>query len=99
MSLDSQIAPGVKVTASGQAIVDPSLTDVLCDLAITMEESTNLPVDVEHVVAALVLASRAGKIDPSTQLASDDPALIDVLTVQVKTVFAKYGSSVGSDDS
>ena len=98
MSRELQIAPGVKVTATGQAIVDPSLTDVLCDLAITMEELTSLPVDVEHVVAALVLASRAGQFDPATRVASDDSALVTVLTEHVKTVFTMYGNSVGTDD-
>ena len=46
-----QIVPGISVTSSGQATVDPSLADVLFDLAIELEGPTNLPVDVEHVLA------------------------------------------------
>ena len=95
---DQQIVPGISVTASGQATVDPSLADVLFDLAIKLEEPTNLPVDVEHVLAAIVLAARNGELDPNTQLSSDDQALAAVLMGHVKTVFAKYDGKVGMDD-
>ena len=95
---DQQIVPGISVTSSGQATVDPSLADVLFDLAIKLEEPTNLPVDVEHVLAAIVLASRKGELDPNTPLSSDDPALAKVLTSHVKRVFAVYGGKVGKDD-
>ncbi len=95
---DQQIVPGISVTSSGQATVDPSLADVLVDLAIKLEEPTNLPVDVEHVLAALVLAARKGEIDPNMPLSCDDPALAEVLVGHVKTVFADYGGKVGMDD-
>jgi hypothetical protein len=95
---DQQIVPGISVTSSGQATVDPSLADVLFDLAIMLEEPTNLPVDVEHVLAAIVLAARKGELDPNTPLSSDDPALAEVLVVHVKTVFADYGGKLGTDD-
>ena len=78
--------------------VDPSLADVLFDLAIKLEEPTNLPVDVEHVLAAIVLAARKGEIDPNTPLSSDDPALAKILAGHVKTVFADYDGNVGIDD-
>ena len=91
---DHQIVPGI----SGQATVDPSLTDVLFDLAIKLEEPTNLPVDVEHVLAAIVLAARKGELDPNTPLSSEDPALVAVLVGHVKTVFADYHGKVGRDD-
>ena len=95
---DQQIVPGISVTSSGQATVDPSLTDVLFDLAIKLEEPTNLPVDVEHVLAALVLAARKGELDPNKPLSSDDPALLKVLVGHVKTVFEQFGGKVGRDD-
>ncbi|MCH7988044.1 MAG: hypothetical protein IID46_02715 [Planctomycetes bacterium] len=98
MSTEQQIVPGISVTSSGQATVDPSLADVLFDLAIKLEEPTNLPVDVEHVLAAIVLAARKGELDPNTLLSSDDPALITVLIEHVKTVFADYDGKVGLDD-
>ena len=95
---EQQIVPGISISSSGQATVDPSLSDVLFDLAIKLEEPTNFPVDVEHVLAAIVLAARKGEIDPNTPLSSDDPALVEVLTSHVETVFSKYDGKVGMDD-
>ena len=95
---DHQIVPGISITSSGQATVAPSLTDVLFDLALKLEESTNLPVDVEHVLAAIVLAARKGELRPNTSLSADDPALAEVLAGHVKTVFADYDGKVGKDD-
>ena len=95
---EQQVVPGISISVSGQATVDPSLADVLFDLAIKLEEPTNLPVDVEHVLAAIVLAARKGELDPNTQLSADDPALAEVLVCHVKTVFADYGGKVGEDD-
>ena len=95
---DQQIVPGISVSSGGQATVDPSLADVLFDLAIKLEEPTTLPVDVEHVLAAIVLAARNGELDPNTPLSSDDPALAELLASHVKTVFSKYDGKVGMDD-
>ena len=93
---DQQIVRGISVSPSGQATVDPSLADVLFDLAIKLEEPTT--VDVEHVLAAIVLAARKGEVDPNTPLSSDDPALAEVLVGHLKTVFADYDGKVGTDD-
>ena len=90
---DQQNVPGISISSSGQATVDPTLADVLFDLAIMLEEPTNRPVDVEHVLAA-----RKGELDSNTPLLSDDPALAEVLAAHVKTVFADYGGKVGTDD-
>ena len=95
---EQQIVPGISVSESGQATVDPTLADVLFDLAIKLEEPTNHPVDVQHVLAAIVLAARNGELDPDTQLSSDDQALVVVLTPHVKAVFSQYGGEVGTDD-
>ena len=93
-----QIVPGISVTPTGQATVDPSLADVLFELAIKLEGPTNLPVDVEHVLAAIVLAARNGELDANTPLSSDDPALAELLVNHVNTVFADYGGKIGKDD-
>ena len=95
---DHQVVPGISVSSSGQATIDPSLADVLFDLAIKLEESTNLPVDVEHVLAAIVLAARKAELDPNTPLSSGDPALAAVLANHLKTVFTDYDGQVGMDD-
>ena len=98
MSTEQQIVPGISITASGQATVSPPLTEVLFDLAIKLEEPTNLPVDVEHVLAALVLAARKEELDPNQPISADDPALVDILVRHVKTVFAAYNGTFGTDD-
>jgi hypothetical protein len=95
---DKQIVPGISVSPSGQATVDPALADVLFDLAIKLEEPTKLPVDVEHVLAAIVLAARKGELDRNRPLSSDDPTLVEVLVGHVKAVFADYDGKVGMDD-
>jgi len=93
-----QIVPGISVTPSGQATVEPSVSNVLFDLALKLEEPTNLPVDVEHVLAAVVLAGRKGELDPTIPLSSEDPTLVELLAGHVKTVFEKYDGTVGRDD-
>jgi hypothetical protein len=93
-----QIVPGISVSSSGQASVDPSLANVLFDLALQLEGPTDLPVDVEHVLAAIVLESRSGELSPDKPLRSNDPALTGILEAHVKTIFADYGGKVGMDD-
>lgn len=95
---DQQIVPGISVAPTGQATIDHSVSDLLFDLAIKLEEPTNLPVDVEHVLAAIVFASRKGELDPNTPLSSDDPVLFEVLMRHVKTVFEQFGGKVGREE-
>ena len=95
---DEQVVPGISISPSGQATVDSSLANVLFDLASKLEEPTQLPVDVEHILAAIVMAARQGELDPNTRLSSEDPALAAVLINHVKTVFSKYDGKVGMDN-
>ena len=95
---DEQVVPGISISPSGQATVDSSLANVLFDLAIKLEEPTQLPVDVEHILAAIVMAARQGELDPNRRLSSEDPALAAVLTNHVKAVFSEYDGKVGVDD-
>ena len=98
MTIEEQpIVPGLSVSKTGQATVDSSLRNVLFDLAIKLEEITAHPVDVQHVVAALVLAARNGQLDSSLPLTSGDETAT-TLAVHVTTVFARYGSNLGADD-
>ena len=98
MKQDRQIVPGITVASTGQATVDSSVANVLIELALKLEEPTNLPVDVEHVLAAIVLAARNGELDSNASLSPDDPALTDCLEVHVKAVFSQFGGNVGADD-
>ncbi len=71
---------------------------MLFDLAIKLEELTQFPVDVEHVLAAIVMAARQGELDANTRLTSEDPAFAAVLINHVKTVFSDYDGKIGMDD-
>ena len=95
---DQQILPGLSISPSGEATVDPALAEVLFDLALKLDETMPFPVDVQHVLAAIVLADRSGQLDPNSRLSSDDPELVTVLASHVKTVFEKFGGKLGSDD-
>jgi len=95
---ETQIVPGLSVSKTGQATVDSSIADLLFELAIKLEKMTGLPVDVQHVVAALVLAARCGQLDPQQPLSRDDSELTAALKAQLKTVFDVYGGNVGTDD-
>ena len=98
MSEPQQIIPGITIDAAGQATVDSAMSKVLFDLAIELEEPTNLPVDVQHVLAAIVLAARNGELDADTPISPGDRELVAQLSVHVKRIFATYGGRLGEDD-
>ena len=93
-----QVLPGITVSRSGEATVDPALADVLFDLALKLEEPLNLPVDVQHVVDALLLADRRGELAPDVILSADNQALVATLTPHVRSLFANYGGEVTTTD-
>ena len=95
---DQLVVPGIVVNSSGEATVDSALAEVLFDLAVKLEEPTDLPVDVEHVLAAIVLAARNHQLDPTVPLDSGDSKLVNLLVPHVKTVFTVYGGQVGRDE-
>ena len=91
------VAEGVTITPSGEVSVDEGLTEILLDLAETLEDRTGRPVDVEHVVAAVVLANRAGKIGSDRRLRTGDDLLLMALAPQIEAVFERYGGLVAED--
>jgi hypothetical protein len=93
-----QIVRGISLSPAGQATIDPALTEVLIDLAIQIDDDSRYPVDVEHVVAAVVLAAQNGGLAPETELSSRDAGLLVVLGQHIETVFEKFGGKVGTDD-
>jgi hypothetical protein len=95
---DQQVVPGISISAAGQATVDQSMTEVLFELALQLEAPSGHPVDVQHVLAAIVMAARRGELDPAARLSADNPSLVLLLVPHVKTVFAQYGGAVGQDD-
>lgn len=98
MSNSKQIAPGITVAPSGEATIDASLKNVLFDLALNLEGPTGRPVDIQHVVAAILLAAQSNQIDAERPLVANDVTLIGVLTPHVKSIFERYGGNVGKED-
>ena len=94
----AQVAEGVLISPGGEVSVDEGLTETLLDLAEALEGRTGRPVDVEHVVAAVVLANRAGNIGSDRRLRTGDDLLLMALAPHVEAVFAKYGGVVAEDD-
>ncbi len=92
---DTQLAPGLTLSADGEVTVAPDMSESLFDVAIRLEDATELPVDVQHVVAALLLAVRSGTWDSSAKLSADDAGQMTQLSEYVRTVFEAYGSDVG----
>jgi len=98
MTRETVIVPGITLSASGQAHVDPVLTEALMDLAVELEQPTGKPVDVEHVVAAIVLAAAKGEISSDQTISATDPELLKTLATHVTNVFKQFGGTVGDDD-
>lgn len=92
------IVKGVTMTAEGEVTVDPALDEPLCDLAIAFQAPEDLLVDVEHVVAALILASRKGEIPPDYELRPRDKALRAILLPHVRTIFHRYSGQVCEEE-
>jgi len=98
MNRSQQIVPGLSISASGQATIEPRINDTLLDLATSLEEPTNLPVDIEHVVAAIILAVQNKEIDKNAILSGDDPSLIEILSPHIKSIFSLYDGVLGTDE-
>ncbi len=96
--MTDEILPGLAIDARGQASVDKSMGNLLIDLAIHLEDAVPSPVDVEHVLAAMVLAVRAGEINAGTPLRTDNPELVGALRGKLAVVFDHYGDRLDSVD-
>lgn len=95
---EHQILPGITLSKTGQATVDPTATKNLIDLAIEIDDRSRHPVDVEHVLAAIIMASREGVLPESTDLAHANSELKTCLAQYVELVFEKFGGNVSKDD-
>lgn len=83
-----QIVPGITLDAAHEVTVDATLTDVLCDLAIELQDDTGLPVDVEHVIAAAALAVKQGDWSSDEPLNTGNARLRAVLQPHVRRLLA-----------
>jgi hypothetical protein len=94
----NDILPGLSIDADGQATVDGRMAELLFELALRLEDAVTAPVDVEHVLAAIVLARSGGEIDATTTLTADNADLVNLLRAHIETVFEKYEGRLGRDD-
>jgi len=95
---DSEVLPGVSVNSAGEATISKEMGDVLFELALALEDPAGFPVDVEHVLAAIVLAVRCGDLDGERAIGGASLSLVKQLLPHVKTVFRDFGGVVGKDD-
>jgi hypothetical protein len=92
------IVKGIRMTSEGEVTVDPDVDDALFDLAIALQAPDDTPVDVEHIVAALILASRNGQVPPDYELRERDKPLQAILRPHVRMIFQKYGGQVAEEE-
>ncbi|MEC9092423.1 MAG: hypothetical protein VX438_06940 [Planctomycetota bacterium] len=98
MSNDQVLLPGISISKSKQATVSPELAETLFTLALNIEETTELPVDVQHVLAAVVMAAQTGEIAVDQVISVSDPPLVATIEKYVRVVFANYGGNVEADE-
>ena len=101
--MPNPILPGISIDSSGHVTVDQQTGVLLFDLALQLEDlqlqnGVGAPVDVEHVLAAIVLAVRAGEVNADTSLTKHNAKLLVVLRRHLITVFQRYGGQLGHDD-
>ena len=94
---DNEVLPGVSISSIGEATISKEMGDVLFDLALELEEPAGFTVDVEHVLAAIVLAVRCGDLDEGRSIGGASPPLVKKLLPHVKTVFRDFGGVVGGE--
>jgi hypothetical protein len=92
------IVPGIELESSGHVKVEPAMGSRLIELAIELEPYTKHPVDVQHVVAAIILAVRAGELPAGQPLPEMDKPLLKILARHVDEIFDSSGGRVSIDD-
>ncbi|MEM9646558.1 MAG: hypothetical protein AAF989_16315 [Planctomycetota bacterium] len=92
---EEQIVSGIMLDDQGQAIIRRDMQEVLLDLSLALEDQTGMPVDVQHVVASLVLAVRDEKLRRDAELHGSDQDLINILCPLAKQIFQDHGDLLG----
>jgi len=96
--MKQMIVPGISLDDSGQAIIDREMGQRLIALAIALEDHTPHPVDIQHVVAAIVYAARSGQIPIGEPLPNQGPELLSILAGHVNRIFAENRGDITGDD-
>jgi len=92
------IVEGVTIDRLGTVIVSEGHQQTLRDTAIALQDAIPYPVDVEHVLAALVMASRDGKIPRTATIDSENQEHIRTLSRYIEILFQKHGGKVTGED-
>ncbi len=93
-----QIIPGISLDASGLATVDGPTGKLLIELAFELESHTHHPVDVQHVLAAIILAVQRGELAPGQPFPPTDMQLCGLLVRHLEELFARHGGRVARED-
>jgi hypothetical protein len=93
-----QIVAGVTIDRKGSVTVAAGHQQGLCDIALDLQEETPLAVDVEHVLAALVMAVRDGRLERGADVTNDPKAYRSVLLPYVELVFQRFSGNVLGKD-
>jgi len=93
-----EIVAGVTIDRKGSVTVAAGYQQGLCDIALDLQEETPLAVDVEHVLAALVMAVRDGRLERGAHVTDDPKAYRSVLLPYVELVFQRFPGNVLEKD-
>ena len=97
-SSSQQVIPGIELDAAGHAAVAPAMGQRLIELAIALEPYTPHPVEVQHVLAAIILAVRGGELPAGQSLRNTDARLCEILARHVNELFERSGGRVALDE-
>lgn len=95
--MSSNLPPGITLDSAGQVHVDKQVGEQLFDLALALEDAFPQPVDIEHVLAGIILACQEGHLDATASLSADSEDLLKILRASLVQVFAQYGSNLDAD--
>lgn len=96
--LTGTIVPGIELNHAGQASVDASMGRQLIALALDLESYISRPVDVQHVLAAIILAASNGDLVAGEPLPKPDATWMRMLASHVESIFQQTGGRVSEDD-
>lgn len=94
----THILPGITLDSRGEAHVAPELSNVLFDLAVAVDDRSRHPVDVEHVLAALVVLAKQRKLASDQFIRADDEQLIAWVMAITQQLFEQFDGRLGADD-
>ena len=82
-----QVVPGIKVRADRRPVVDSALQQVLDRLVLDISHDVHLPVEIDHLLEAIVTAAENGELPADLELSRADAAVRMILAPHVRRVF------------